>query len=75
MDETELIDLILKVITIYDGMRPNPTQVSQTQAADMLKKSHPIVRKLVRSGVLPLNDCGQIPIEAIYRARASRKAA
>jgi len=72
MDE---LDIAIKAVRAYAEMHPRPTQVNQTQAAQMLGISHPIVRKLVRSGVLPLNDCGQIPIEAIDRARASRKAA
>ncbi len=69
------LDIAIKAVRAYAEMHPRPTQVNQTQAAQMLGISHPIVRKLVPSGVLPLNDCGKIPIEAIDRARASRKAA
>ncbi len=54
---------------------PRPTQVNQSQAAEMLGISYPTVRKLVRSGILPLNDCGLIPIESIDRARTEKKAA
>lgn len=72
MDE---LDIAIKAVRAYAEMHPRPTQVNQTQAAQMLGLSHPVVRKLVRNGVLPLNDCGLIPVEAIDRARASRKAA
>ena len=75
INELEIVEIVAKALRVNSEMHPRPTQVNQTQAAQMLGISHPIVRKLVRSGVLPLNDCGQIPIEAIDRARASRKAA
>ena len=72
MDELEVA---LKAVRIYAETHPRPTHVNQGQAAEMLCLSYPTVRKLVRNGTLPLNDCGLIPIEAIDRARASRKAA
>jgi hypothetical protein len=68
------LDIAIKAVRAYAEMHPRPTQVNQTQAAQMLGLSHPVVRKLVRNGVLPLNDCGQIPIEAVDLARAARKA-
>lgn len=71
---TEL-QIAIKAVQLYAEMHPRPTQVNQCQAAEMLGISYPTVRKLVRSGILPLNDCGLIPIEAIDRARAGQKAA
>lgn len=47
MDE---LDIAIKAVRAYAEMHPMPTQVNQTQAAQMLGISHPIVRKLVRSG-------------------------
>lgn len=71
---TEL-QIAIKAVQMYAEMHPRPTQVNQSQAAEMLGISYPTVRKLVRSGILPLNRCGLIPIEAIDRARAEQKAA
>ena len=45
MDE---LDIAIKAVRAYAEMHPRPTQVNQTQAAQMLGISHPIVRKLVR---------------------------
>lgn len=44
-----------------------PASVTITQAAKMLGRSAPTVRKMVKSGVLRLNELGQIPVEAIDR--------
>ena len=71
---TEL-QMAAKAVQMYAESHPRPTQVNQVQAAEMLGLSHPTVRKLVRSGVLPLNACGLIPIEIVDSARAARKAA
>ena len=71
---TEL-QIAIKAVQMYAEMHPRPTQVNQSQAAEMLGISYPTVRKLVRSGILPLNSCGLIPIEAIDRARAEQRAA
>ena len=72
---TDVLSIAVKAVQIYAETHPRPTQVNQSQAAEMLSISYPTVRKLVRSGILPLNDCGLIPIESIDRARAERKAA
>ena len=44
MDE---LDIAIKAVRAYAEMHPRPTQVNQTQAAQMLGISHPIVRKFV----------------------------
>ncbi len=67
-------EIAIQAVGAYAEMHPRPTHVNQTQAAQMLGLSHPFVRKLVRSGVVRLNDCGQIPIEEVDRARAARQA-
>lgn len=72
---TEQLETAIKAVQLYAETHPRPTHVNQGQAAEMLNLSYPTIRKLVRCGTLPLNDFGLIPIEAIDRARASRKAA
>ena len=69
------IEIALTAIKLYAEMHPRPTQVSQTQAAQMLGLSRITVGKLLRSGALSLNACGLIPIELVDSARAARKAA
>lgn len=71
----EELDIAIKAVRAYAEMHPRPTHVNQKQACQMLGLSHPVVRNLMRNGVLPLNECGLIPIEAIDQARAARKAA
>lgn len=59
------VQTILKAIEMYASMHPRPSQVTQVQAAEMMNLSRPTVRKLVRKGALPLNQCGLIPVSAI----------
>ena len=48
MNELEIVEIVAKALRVNSEMHPRPTQVNQTQAAQMLGISHPIVRKLVR---------------------------
>ena len=47
---------------------PRPFQVTQAQAADIMKISRATVGRLVRNGALSLNACGMIPISQIDKA-------
>lgn len=58
---------------VADGTHPRPTQVSQTQAAEILGVSTRAVRHYIRAGRLKLNRCGMLPIEAIDAIRAPRE--
>ena len=71
---TEL-QMAAKAVQMYAETHPRPTHVTQVQAAQMLDLSRDTVRKLLRSGLMALNDCGMIPIEEIDSVRSSRKAA
>ena len=64
---TEL-DIALKAVSIYASTHPRPPHVTQKQAAEMIGKSEPTVRKMVRAGTFKLNACGMIPIADIDRA-------
>lgn len=66
------IQIALTAIKLYAEMHPRPTQVTQTQAAQMLGLSRITVSKLLRCGTLSLNNCGLIPIELVDSARAAR---
>lgn len=71
---TEL-QIAAAAVRLYAETHPRPTQVTQTQAAQMLGLSRITVGKLLRNGILSLNACGLIPIEQIDEARCARKAA
>lgn len=60
---------LTKVIQLFRAACPMPTQVTQTQAAEMLGLSRSSVSKLVKSGILKLNKCGMIPTEQVLEAR------
>lgn len=60
---------LAKVIALFRTTCPMPTQVSQTQAAEMLGLSRQTVSKLVKQGTLKLNKCGMIPTELVLSAR------
>jgi hypothetical protein len=55
------------------GSKLRPASVTQTEAARMLKKSPPTIRKMVRAGVFKLNSLGNIPIEQIDEALMPRQ--
>ena len=65
---TETLQTALKAVQLYAESHPRPSQVTQTQAAELLGLSVSTVRKLVRSGTLKLNACGLIPISEIDKA-------
>lgn len=64
------LEIALKAVQLYSEMCPRPSQVTQTQAAQMLGISTPTVRKLIAGGKLKLNACGLIPTSCIDRALA-----
>lgn len=61
---TEL-EIAVKAVRLYAESHPRPSQVTQTQAAEMLGLSRPTVSRLVKSGQLKLNRCGMIPMSEI----------
>ena len=62
---TDTLSVALKAIEIFSSRHPRPSQVTQKQAAEMLRLSEPTVRKMIQSGALKLNACGRIPIEQV----------
>lgn len=75
LSESEALSIAEKAVRMYAESHPRPTQVNQSQAADMLNMSRPTVRALLNHGSLKLNDCGMIPIEMVDRVRADRSTA
>lgn len=58
-------------VRLYAETHPRPTQVTQTQAAEMLGVSQKTVHNYIRAGKLKLNGCGYLPIEAIDAIRSA----
>lgn len=73
--KTELIQVAEAAIKRYAETHPRPPQVTQRQAAEMLKLSEKTVSTMVKSGKLGLNHLGFIPITEIDRVLSVRKAA
>ena len=68
---TETLEIAIKAVQLYAESHPRPSQVTQTQAAEMLGMSRNTVAKLVRAGNLRLNGCGLIPVSEIDKILAT----
>ena len=62
------LETAVKAIEIFSARHPRPSHVTQRQAAEMLCRSEPTIRKMVRDGTFRLNRCGLIPIEQVDAA-------
>ena len=62
------LEIAVKAVEIFAARHPRPSHVTQRQAAEMLGRSEPTIRKMVRNGDFKLNACGLIPIEQVDRA-------
>jgi excisionase family DNA binding protein len=67
---TEL-QIATAAVRMYAETHPRPTQVTQTQAAEMIGVSQATLCRMVREGKLKLNKFGRIPIAEIDRALAA----
>lgn len=67
MNTATPLDIAVQAVRIYAESRPRPSQVTQSQAAEMLGLSRPTVGKMVRSGKIRLNACGMVPIGEVDR--------
>ncbi|WP_334037876.1 DNA-binding protein [Burkholderia gladioli] len=74
MSNVEQLRLIERAVEIalerHAARSPRPSQVTITQAAEMLGISRWTASKLVKAGDLKLNRCGMIPVELVDRVRA-----
>lgn len=62
------LDTAVRAVEIFAARHPRPIHVTQKQAAEMLDKSVPTIRKMIQSGRLKLNAFGMVPIEMIDSA-------
>ena len=70
---TEL-DVAIKAVQRYAETHPRPVDVTQKQAAQMLKRSEPTIRKMIENGTIKLNADGRIPITEIDQFTQPRAA-
>jgi predicted DNA-binding protein (UPF0251 family) len=70
LTEEGLARIAARAIELYALKHPRPTQVTQTQAAEMLGVTRKTVYSYIRAGKLRLNECGQVPIEMVDAIRA-----
>lgn len=70
MEYLREIEIARKAVQLYAEQHPRPPHVSQKQAGEMLGLSQPSIRKLMKSGVLAINDAGLIPIGMVDEAIA-----
>lgn len=67
-----VLDIAAKAVRIYAESHPRPSQVTMTQAAEMLGVSRQTVAKYTRAGLLKLNGAGMIPIIEVDRLLEAR---
>ena len=65
---TETLAIAIQAVEIFAARHPRPLHVTQKQAAEMLNKSVPTIRKMIQAGKLKLNAFGMVPIEMIDQA-------
>lgn len=70
LTEEGLARIAARAVELYALKHPRPTQVTQTQAAEILGVAPRTVRRYIAAGKLRLNDCGLLPIEAVDAMRA-----
>lgn len=68
--QKDALHIAVQAVRLYAESHPRPPSLSMKQAAEMLGKSPPTIKKMIDSGLLKLNKLGQIPIaqiDAMYR--------
>lgn len=73
LTERELLDVAVKAVEIYAARHPRPSHVTISQAAEMLGRSRPTVKKLIIRHKVRFNALGSIPVEEIDKLLALPK--
>ena len=64
---SELEQVARRAVQLYAEGHPRPSQVTMTQAGEMLGLTRHTVSKMVKAGQMKLNRCGLISIEQVDR--------
>lgn len=67
----DTLQTAVAAVRLYAETHPRPPHVTQKQAAEMIGKSEPTVRKMIRCGTLRLNKAGLIPIGEVDKVIAA----
>ena len=70
---TEPLEIAIKAVQLYAETHPRPLHVNQQQAGEILGKSGPTIRKMIRAGEIRTNGAGMIPMIEIDRIMAPKK--
>jgi hypothetical protein len=65
MEQQQIIEVAARAVQMYAETHPRPVEVTQKQAALMLGRSTPTIKKLIDAGKIKLNKGGLIPITEI----------
>ena len=69
---SEALQIAAHAVRLYAESHPRPSHVTQAQACEIIGKSHPTVRKMIRTGELRINAAGMIPMSEIDRVLAPK---
>lgn len=69
---TDTIEIAMKAVQMYAEAHPRPSNVNQQQACELLGKSAPTIRKMIRAGEIRTNAIGLIPMSEIDRLLAPK---
>lgn len=76
LDIQEVIKIAsAEAVKVALAMHPQPSMVTQKQAAQMLGLSEPTIRKMILDGKIQLNDANMVPISEINRLTMPKRAA
>lgn len=69
---TDTLEIAVTAVRLYAESHPRPSHVNQQQACELLGKSAPTVRKMIRAGEIRTNAIGLIPMWEIDRLLAPK---
>lgn len=72
MTEKEVLRIAERAVQLYVDKHPRPTQVTQRQAAEILRVDPKTVYNYIRAGKLKLNRGGYLAIEDVDAIRSSQ---
>lgn len=73
MEQQILEQVAQRAVQLYAETHPRPIEVTQKTAGQMLGRSEPTIRKLIKTGAIKLNKGGLIPITEIDEFTKAQK--
>jgi hypothetical protein len=72
LTEEQLARVAARAVRLYAETHPRPTQVTQRQAAEILRVDPKTIYNYIRAGKLKLNRGGYLAIEDVDAIRSSQ---